>query len=90
VKRVLAKGNFSFRINRFAVPYTVSIIFQEGLDVPDLEPVDLLSENFGDTGGKEGPGRDDFMGDDDGETQIFKQAVQHSKPGLTQSPKDEL
>lgn len=82
---------------QFLTPF--QSFFQEGLDMSDPEPVDLLSEHLGDTEAKEGPGVDhvnptnnDFMGDDDddGETQIFKQAVQHSKPDLMQSPHDEL
>lgn len=59
--------------------------------------MDLLSEHLGDAETKEGHGVDsvnptnnDFIEDDDRETQIFKQAVHPSKPDLMQSLHDEL
>jgi heat shock protein beta len=67
---------------------------KEGYDISGPEPVELLSKHLGDKEGlgieNEIPTNNGLTEDDDGEPQFFKQAIQHSKPNLMQSLKDEL
>jgi hypothetical protein len=76
--------------------YAVSNTLQEGHVISDPEPVDLLAEHLRDKEANGASGIDNanptssgFLENDD-ESQVFKQAAQHSKPDRMQSVNDEL